>query len=92
MKAIPKEKQYVIPARLYDRLMELAKPQIERWHSVKDKMPEKGERVLCIFWDEEFQTRIVCENTYKGDGEWYDDGSKVTHWMPLPELPEVKDE
>lgn len=71
---------------------ELAKKGVKMpntWISVKDKMPEKNQRVLCVFL-EDHGIQIVCENTYEGDDIWSDDTSKVTHWMPMPEMPEVK--
>lgn len=57
------------------------------WISVKERMPEKGEMVLCYFKYEPESPDVICENTYHGGKLWLSEGSKVTHWMPLPELP-----
>ena len=59
------------------------------WISVKDRMPEKGSSVL-IYSKEGKRA----EGTYMGGGRWmqyrWSCYVTVTHWMPLPEPPEVK--
>lgn len=59
----------------------LMEPQ---WISVKDRLPEDNVQVLaCTKHGKAFSAH--CEN-----GKWRVSGSvKVTHWMPLPEPPEV---
>lgn len=56
-----------------------------RWVNVSDRLPEKGERVLCssiygvqIGW-----------LTNRGDWQFTNGGSQIsiTHWQPLPSLP-----
>lgn len=66
----------------------LVKPP--KWISVKDRLPEKGTDVIA--------NSKICGVTpafYDNDGTYYDlngDGVRgVTHWMPLPEPPEVED-
>ena len=62
---------------------------MSEWTSVKDRMPEPGERVLAT------NGKIVGE-AYIGDDwkRYYGTGWQtafslpVTHWMPLPEAPE----
>ena len=57
------------------------------WISVKDRLPEKEEIVLCCLG--------LVQNvyTYKGDNIWedsygyYQKDEPITHWMPLPEPP-----
>ena len=49
----------------------------QEWVSVKDRLPEKGKRVL-VYWDDGFDI-----GEYVG-GEVGDD----VYWMPLPEPPE----
>jgi hypothetical protein len=69
---------------------------MNKWISVKDKLPEVDELVLLYNNDEgvfrgyrgnEHPTHIywACSPTgsYAGDGSVHD----ITHWMPLPEGP-----
>jgi hypothetical protein len=68
-----------------------------KWISVKDKLPELNKRVLCIFetvhptctgnnsiMDTFMYKRQNCNIVEFGGESAY---RKVTHWMPLPELP-----
>ena len=57
------------------------------WISVKDRLPEKRTRVLCYYKYEPESPDVICENDYLVGGLWSMNGSKVTHWMPLPPLP-----
>lgn len=63
----------------------------DRWIDINERQPERHARVLCYYKYEPDSPDVVCENTYygrKADGYlWMSDSSKVTHWMPLPELP-----
>ena len=67
---------------------------MSKWISVKDRMPEPFKDVLvCIDWSRiRKEKRIVTVSYYLGDDEGYffeeDTDGRVTHWMPLPELPE----
>lgn len=66
----------------------LVKPP--KWVSVKDRLP--GHRAMYITCDE---LNIVEATMFDGneDAVWNTlAGTKVTHWMPLPEPPEVEDE
>lgn len=60
-----------------------------KWISVKDRLPDSGSDVLAFAEDH-------CIYTALFDGIWWLSGDapsyKVTHWMPLPEPPEVEDE
>lgn len=62
----------------------------QEWISVEDKKPEKHTKVLCYFKYEPESPDVICENLYYSGGLWLSDGSKVTHWMPLPEAPKMK--
>lgn len=61
----------------------------QQWISVKDRLPEH--RAMYITCDE----LDIVETTMFDDNEdavWNTvAGTKVTHWMPLPEPPEVED-
>ena len=60
-----------------------------QWISVKDRLPENDDTVLVVLSD----TRISLGNK-DSDGFWDYDGLVeldefcITHWMPLPGLPE----
>jgi Protein of unknown function (DUF551). len=56
------------------------------WVSVKERLPENGQRVLVYYRIGE--TCDITETRYVAGryiGYW---GGGVTHWMPLPEPPE----
>ena len=60
------------------------------WIPVTDRLPPVGLNVLACSW----LSRDVCLGIHlPGDGKWYlSFGStrslNITHWMPLPELPQ----
>ena len=56
-----------------------------KWISVKEKMPEKGQRV--ITYDISFPDGGIIVEEYYGFEEW-STSYEVTHWMPLPDPPE----
>ena len=72
---------------------------INEWIRAKDKMPDNGERLLCYIQNRNYkwiQTGI-CDYT---ECEWFVDdndldavelgeGEKVTHWMKMPDPPEI---
>lgn len=70
------------------------------WISVDDSLPEPGKRVLVCregFFKGDKIIDIdvrIHTNSARTDTEWADNlrswKSVVTHWMPLPEFPEVK--
>lgn len=62
------------------------------WISVKDKLPEPGKKVLGYrpsmyykFVQTVYYAGRAWENGYDLSGNFV-----ITHWMPLPEPPEVK--
>ena len=64
---------------------------VQEWISVKDRLPENDQWVLCFMKDKSFGTFRVFQWNYIdwqwNDGnEWFDE-KDVTHWMPLPEPP-----
>ena len=64
---------------------------VPQWISVDDRLPEFCVSVLArCFYNGKWRT-LVCHTSKEHAGEWYTDEVcqwvKVTHWMPLPELP-----
>lgn len=74
------------------------------WISVKDKLPEAWQTVLCYSEEGVYQAKY--EMSYGSDEMEFDPltlgihgcgccgyrGPAPTHWMPLPEAPEVSHE
>ena len=67
---------------------------VPQWISVKDRLPEEEQKVLCVTCDEEIVIAEFSHFSYDFGrlGEWHYWGIRppefVTHWMPLPTLPE----
>lgn len=68
----------------------------QEWISVKDRLPNRGERVLCFMKSSgKNQNDTISDNVYNGilvgsnppRYVWEWNGDYVTHWMPLPEPP-----
>lgn len=60
------------------------------WISVKDRLPEESERVLvCRGKDAGYPT--LDTDRFCGE-QWVRWRNSVTHWMPLPEPPEVSED
>ena len=63
----------------------------QKWISVDDKLPEFCVSVLARCFHHGKWMILVCHTSKEHIGEWYTDEVcqwvKVTHWMPLPELP-----
>lgn len=64
-------------------------PMDQQWISVKDRLPEAGETVLCLMPSKEcwVATWNEVDDRMWSDGEWWASETFVTHWMPLPEPP-----
>ena len=68
---------------------------VQEWISVKDRLPEEGEYVLCVLKGFNYGGKIqVCKfvpaDKFKDKPyfEHFRNGfPSVTHWMPMPELP-----
>lgn len=72
-------------ADIYKLIMDA--PAVNRWIPVEDALPEEGVSVICYMRIGEI---VVME--YGGDG-WYCGVTRynpiaITHWMPIPEIPE----
>lgn len=57
---------------------------MSNWTSVKDRLPEDGQRVLVFIPHSD--TKIDTDRILSG--KWVRWNGHVTHWMPLPEPPE----
>lgn len=64
------------------------------WISVEDRLPENGTARVLVFLADDWFTKPIGENKIDTDrfidGNWVRWGRHVTHWMPLPEPPEMK--
>ena len=71
-----------LAAELKERQYRLA-----RWIPVEERLPKRGEFVIVAK-----ESGAVCESRHDGNGEFYMHESRLypSHWMPLPEPPEVK--
>lgn len=60
----------------------------QRWIPVTERLPEYPGRFMCVYVDEEYGEVGHCIDwgRYDPDDGWYVSG--VTHWMPIPDLPE----
>ena len=68
--------------------------KVPQWVSVDDRHPKTGTRVLAtdgVFIGEAYRTSADTWRRYDGIAMRDCLGSIVTHWMPLPESPEVND-
>ena len=68
--------------------------QDDKWIPVSERLPEDTERMLTIVYDAFEDTTAISILQHYGDGDWFSWDSRryvVTHWMPLPELPEVQE-
>ena len=79
--------------------IEKLRGQLPRWIPVEKRLPEYGVRVLATdMYEEDDCTGIWTREEDKddADGCWHDEHDwwhaldEVTHWMPLPEPPEVE--
>ena len=67
------------------RIAELEEKQ--RWIPVSERLPEDGKPVwVCTIWNEQHSGNLT-DDCWTGLFRDFREG-EVTHWMPLPELPE----
>lgn len=83
-----------------DRMLEICRdavkelPAVNRWIPCSEKKPEIWKEVLVTLNDKGYKSIHIGEMFEEGSwmigGEfWYEkDDPRITHWMPLPELPE----
>jgi hypothetical protein len=81
------------PPLLSDAVAEIRRLRNERcWIPVSDRLPEDGQSVVVCF-EGGGMTGQVGEATFDKRGGWFatERGAwGASHWMPLPEPPEVK--
>lgn len=65
--------------------------QQPRWISVKEQLPENGQKIIAAFRD---GGGLIVDQARYSNGEFdfaswaYVLGDNITHWMPLPQPPE----
>ncbi len=64
---------------------------VQSWTPVAERLPEKRRWCLCYFKYEPESPDVICENFHYGTGGWLSEGSRVTHWMPLPKPPKEQE-
>ena len=79
--------------------------EMPKWISVKERMPEAEQKVLvyavgyAFGFEGDTVMAITCQSMHR-DGsmywhspwQYFQSDYKITHWMPLPDAPEVDDE
>ena len=83
--------------KMFDVVMDAAeaieqlRAQMPRWISVKERLPEDGQKIIATFRNE---GGLIVDQARYSNGEFdfaswaYVWGDNVTHWMPLPQAPE----
>ena len=78
--------------------------EMPKWISVKERMPEEKQHSLngvkgapcsnlCLVVVQDPFGKSACVQTDMTiNGKWYNYECDVTHWMPMPDAPEVEDE
>lgn len=59
---------------------------MSEWIKCSDRMPNRNERVLCYNGEVLFES--VWDEIWQ-DGQNYWELENVTHWMPLPQPPDI---
>lgn len=83
-----KGEQYPCKPDIFEQTYE--PEDLSGWISVKDRLPEDDKEVLA--YDSEHKEIVIAlyDSEYEewDYGDWYE--GAITHWQPLPELPEVE--
>lgn len=67
-----------------------AEASVPRWIPVEERLPEKNSKVLVLWVGHAFEAESIGDGYVEPLGDrWILAGRDFTHWMPLPELPEV---
>jgi hypothetical protein len=74
-----------------ESIIEALDELLPRWISVDESLPEQGQRVIAVL-PVGYDLIPEVREMYYEDGEWSNDRGhwNVSHWMRLPEPPEVK--
>lgn len=75
----------ILPDDVAERLKNFPAPG---WMPLETALPPKQTRVLCYMRFEPLSEDVIMENYHYSGGHWLSNGDCVTHWMPLPPLPE----
>lgn len=73
---------------------------MNKWVSVADRLPDEGDIVLCFEPRKYNQcvTQFIDSKSgfqkewYEKDGDGFGYHPFITHWMPLPEPPDIEEE
>lgn len=72
-------------------------PAVNRWIPLTEMLPEKWKNVLVVLNQNGYRYIDIAEMyedaSWLVSGEfWYEKNDPIlTHWMPLPELPEIEE-
>lgn len=79
--------------------------EMPKWISVKERMPEAEQEVLvyavgyAFGFEGDTVMAITCPSMHRNGSmywrspwQYFQSDYKITHWMPLPDAPEVDDE
>ena len=64
----------------------------QEWISVKDRLPEKGQGVLCFCAGNLANFYMWTGEEWEDSYGYYEYDDIISHWMPLPEPPEKNNE
>lgn len=64
---------------------------MNKWISVKDKLPKDNERVLVALSQDLAMSYTNIDTDRMESGKWVRWNKRVTHWMPLPTPPTEKE-
>lgn len=86
-------------AELFGKIEQLQKERdavVAEWISVKDRLPEVGQKVLACGVRHGMEVQQFHKAWFLNDGScWWDwkhnSAKAITHWMSLPEPPEVEE-
>ena len=81
-------KRYMTAHHLAEHLYNADYRKQSEWISVDERLPEEDMRVLVYINSERSYTKLDTDRM--ADGKWVRWSKDITHWMPLPEAPNMK--